>query len=783
MFTNFIKMAWRNIKHYKMFFLNNITGLAIGIACSIVIMLWVRHELSYNRFHSNIDRLYRVCFYTDTNNRENKVYYNTFMPGGLTDVIRADYPEITHASLFGFGYGKLANNELEQFGRGAVVHPDFLEMFSFTLNAGDKATALNTPMGLVITQKTATRLFPGEPALGKMITMNDQLQCSVSGVVDTPPVNSDIQFDFLMPYEMAYPVYKSTNVKTGEMYVMLDEKCDWQEVNGKINAAYNNLNPNEYPNYLFLQPLNQIHLHQVDGKGGRITYIFIFSVMALFILFMACINFINLSTARASIRAREIAIKKVIGAERMQLIVQFIGESMIFSLAALFIAVILVKLTLPMINAYLGESLPFRLADDWFILLLIAIVTGLAAGSYPAFLMSGFKPIGLIKGEGTGSIYGRSSMFRKVLVTAQFTLSIFFVVCITIVYSQLHYFQTKSLGYDKDNIIIAPVQQAAMEKSDVIRNQLAKSPNILNVSLSQFDMTQWNASAGLTWPGKDPNNVFDVGMNRVDANYLNTLGMEMAAGRFFSPEYPSDLTNSCVVNEEAVKAMKLSDPVGTRITWAENSSFAMTATIIGVVKNYHTESLHKPIGPFILFNGEQGGQIYVRYAPGKAKEALRDMEAVFKQVVPDYKFSYSFLDDDLFRFYKVEVFTKSIVLYITIIAIIITVLGLLGLTTFNARRRTKEIGIRKILGASANHIIAVLVREYVVLIAIAILLSWPTAFLVMHKWLQNFAYRVTIEWWMFALAGVIVMFIAQPTIAMQIISAARSNPVEALRYE
>ncbi len=779
---NNIRIIFRQVMKNKIYTINNIVGLAIGIACSIIIMLWVEHELGFDRFHKNFDQLYRICFYTDTNNTDEKVFYSPVMPGGLAEILVEKYPEISYASFFGNPSWNLSNQGKEMFASAGIVHPDFLDMFSFSLISGNASTALSEPKSIVITDKVEKKLFSNEPALGKSIMLGNS-QFSVAAVIKTPPVNSHIQFDFLLPYQYSPEVFKSTSIKSGQLFVMLHDNIDMQNVNEKIISVYNDLNPDGSPNYLFLQPLKDIHLHALDGQGGRIVYVYIFSLLALFILVMACINYVNMSTARASVRTKEIAVKKVIGAGRYQLLVQFLLESVLFSVFALIISVLFVKLVLPFVNTLLGEQLKFIVTDHWATLLILVMVTGIAAGGYPAFFMSGLIPVGLLKSNSANNIYTKPSVLRKLLVTVQFTLSIFFIICVSIIYYQVHFLQTKPLGFDHENIVIVPIHNKVMEKSHVLKKELLKNINIKSATLAQFDMTQWQASAGLSWPGKDPDNVFDVGFNRVDDDYLKTFNLEMAQGRFFSSEHPSDLSNACVVNEEAVKAMGISEPLGKQITWAENSMMEMSGVIIGVVKNYHTESLHKPIRPFVLYNTVNGGQLYIKVEQGQMHKTLDEIHKVFSEIIPDQEFSFTFLDEVIYRHYKMEEFTRTILLYVTLLAIIITIMGLIGLAAFNTERRIKEIGVRKILGASVIDIIAGLSREFILLGIIAMIISSPIAYWIMNTWLQNFTFRVDMHWWIFIVSGFSLIGLALFALVLQSIKAATLSPAKTLKYE
>jgi len=783
MFRNYFKIAIRNIQKHKIYSFINISGLAVGMACALLVLVWVQNEFSFDKFHKNKDRLFRVAFSTDKRILFANSFHGELLPGLAADYLKENYPEIEAATIVGQTGNKLTVGENSFNSSGKFVHPSFLNMFTFPFVKGDPNTAFSSPVSIVITQELADKLFGNNEALGGTIKINDRLDIKVTGVVEKIPLNSHIQFDFLLPFQIAPDYMKKWDNKAPLVYVLLNEKSNWQEVSKKIVNVYNDHNPGSYPNYLYLQPFTQIHLHSLGG-GGRITYIYIFSALAFAILLIACINFMNLTTACSSVRLKEIGIKKVVGSTRKQLIKQFLSESIIISFFALLIAIVLASIILPTISAILGEQLHLKFSGN-LILGFIGIIlfTGIVSGSYPAFFLSSFQPITIIRGAFFSETNERPSVLRKILVVAQFSCSIIFLISIIVIYNQLHFFSNKDLGFDRENIVTMNLNGDAWRNRVAIKNELITNSNIISASFTQGGLTGWNSSAGIGWEGKREDQIFDVGRNLVDYDYLETFKMKMAEGRFFSKEFPSDQGDACVLNESAIQAMEIKNPIGKTVAWIPDSPYERKATIVGVIKNYNTESLRGPIRPFILFCSDRGALLNVRIKPENMRNTITEMKEAIQKIVPNYTFSYNYLESELNGLYREEKITGGFIVYITLIAIIIASLGLFGLVSFSAERRVKEIGIRKVMGASSQNILTLLSKEFILLIIFANLIAWPISYYIMNKWLQNFAFHINLNPFMFLLSGFIVLFIALITVSFQSLKAAQTNPVNSLKYE
>jgi putative ABC transport system permease protein len=788
MFRNYLKVALRNIIRHKGYSIINVAGLAVGMAVWILILLWVQDELSYDRFHENADQLHRVAFSADAER-----FRGEFVPGPLAAYLKDEYPEIVNSTVFcRHSRMKLSFEGNGLFCAGSFVDPSFFEMFSFPFAQGDPKTALSEPLSVVITKDLAERMFGGHSDVaGKAITIEGAVDLTVCGILEDIPPNSHIQFDFLIPYSIAPPGMKRWDVKSLTAYVLLEKNSSHEEVSEKISGVLNERNPT-WENYLYLQPLKQIHLHALGG-GGRITYVVIFSILAFVILLIACINFMNLSTARSEKRLKEIGIRVAVGSSRMQLITQFLCESMLISLVALLLAVMMVELLLSPMNSLLAKHLDLDYSGIIILGLIgIALLTGVVAGSYPALFLSSFRPVTLLgrrffaiplpayrRAKASARMSGFS--IRRVLVVAQFAISIFFIVCVIVIFNQLDYIGSKDMGLDPESIVVLRTQGELARTSAALKNELVQNPDILSATTVANGLESWNSSAGVEWTGMQPDQIFDMGLNWVDYDFLKTLGIEMFEGRFFSEEIPSDKSDAFVVNQAAVKAMGMDDPVGQRITVPLGDP--IEGKIIGVVQDFHTESFHTKIRPYALRLTEGGGLLYIRVRSDDLAAALRHIEATVRKFVPDDPCEVSFLDDRLSALYSSEQRMGTLLRYGSLLAILLSCLGLFGLAAYSTERRTKEVGIRKVLGASVSSLFALLTKEFILLVALANLLAWPIAYYAMNRWLQNFAYRVGIGWETFIIAGAIALLIALFTVSFQAVKAALTNPVETLRYE
>jgi len=790
MLRNYLKFAFRNLKRHKIYSFINIFGLAVGMACAILILLWIQDELSYDRFHANANDIYRVVEKWQYSSGE--MDYNRVTPGPLAPVLKADYPEIIHSTRFfgAFEKWQLTYDKKSYLSPGGAVDNDFFRIFTFPFVKGNPKTAFSKPHSMVITEDLAKKLFGDDDPLGETIHLEHRT-FEITGIIENIPRNSHLQFDFLIPCEIFSSLEEDWTSNNCYTYVLLQKNWSYKELSEKIVGIIKSHSPTAIET-LYLQPLSQIHLYALEG-GGLISYVYIFSALAFFILLIACINFMNLSTARSAKRFKEIGIKKVVGSSRIQLIKQFLSESILLSLVAFACAVLLVELLLPVINSLLGIQLKIHFSGGLFLSLAgIAIITGIISGSYPAFFLSSFNPVAVLKGHLSltpfkqrgarkdSSGFSRSSIFRRILVVTQFSLSIIFIVCALVVYSQLSFIKKRDLGFSKEHIVHLRMRGELRQKYEEIKNELLKNSNILNVTVTDRTPVMWsNSTDDVSWEGKRADEKIGIGVRMVDYDYLKTFQMEMAQGRFFSKEFPTDATEGYIVNEAAVKAMGMKSPLEKRFSlWDRNGK------IIGVIKDFHTESLHNEIGPFVLLIWPDWyGWMSVKLKSDNVSSALGFLENKIKEFVLGYPLEYQFLDVEIDNLYKTEQLTGKIIIYITLLALFISCLGLFGLASFTAEQRTKEIGIRKALGASVSGIVVLLSREFTKWVVIASLIAWPIAYFAMNKWLQNFVYRTSIGWWTFILAGVLALVIALFTVSYQSIKAALANPVDSLRYE
>ena len=785
MISNYLKIAWRNLWKNKTFSLLNILGLALGMACSLLIMLWLQDEIKKDKFHKNGAQLYRVMenqFYAG----ETVTYAST--PGILSQHITKDIPEIEMASQMLWEEAPLftVGDKFEKE-RGRYVNGDFLNMFTFGLEKGDARTALKRPDGVVISKKLADKYFPNQDALGKIIRVDNKDDVMVTGVLKEITEQSSLKFDFLMSYER----WLKTNDWAKEWgnngprcYVMLNKNASLDKVQAKVKGYIKSKNKDSNVE-LFLQPYEDVYLFSNYKAGiqdgGRIDYVKMFTIIAIFILVIACINFMNLATARSIKRAKEVGVRKVVGAVRYSLIAQFLGESLIIAFLSLIFAIFIVFAMLPAFNTLTDKHLSLDFTDPLFLLILLGltIITGLVAGSYPALFMSSLKPVVVLKGA--LKFKPSATFFRKGLVVFQFALSIMLIVGMMVVYRQIEFIQSKNLGFDRENMLYMPLEGDLSTNFMTFKQELSNMPGIKSVTCSQADPLEVGSSTqGVNWPGKDTTKIILFSQNPVSYDYLTTMGIKLKGGRDFSPAFSTDTTNY-VINEEAAKKMGMKDPVGKEmIMWGRKG------TIIGLVKSFHINSLHESIPPLIL-NMQRGkenwGQVIVRTQAGQTPQAIASMEKAFKKFNPRFPFSYKFTDQEFAAQYKGENVVSKLANYFAFLAIFISCLGLFGLAMFTAEQRTKEIGVRKVLGASVVNITAMLSKDFLKLVLISAVIAFPLAWYLMKNWLEKYAYRIEIQWWFFLIAGIMAVLIALLTVSYQSIKAALMNPIKSLKTE
>jgi len=788
MLFNYLKIAIRNIIRHKAFSLINISGLAIGMACSIFILLWVRDELSYDQFHENAGRMYRLT----CNAGEFKAAVS---PAGFGPVLKSQIPAIRNitriskpqSALFEFGNHKFQEKKL------IYADSNFLDMFNFPLIRGNIKSALEKPNGILITQDMARKYFGEEDPMGKIIRKDNQDNYKVTGILANIPSNSHLQFDFIIPmsaiensdYDLVHHVWDSFNYYT---YLLLDEKTKTfpeglSKICDEIDRIYLSRIKDLKVNF-HLQALQSIHLTsglQVDLPGhGNMQYVNIFFIVALFILVVACINFMHLATARSARRAKEVGLRKVVGAGRYQIIGQFLGEAIVISLLSFLIAMILVWALLPAFNGLSDKSVRFRDLDIKILLSLLglALATGLISGIYPAVYLSGFKPAKVLKGKGKSM--GGNLVFRNGLVVTQFIVSIVLLVGTSVVYRQLQFIKNMNLGFEKRNLLYVPMTGELWNKLDALKSELKQHPLTNDYSIiSDLPTNLVTGSVDIQWEGKDPKSQIVFPTMNVDENFTNVFQMTLLNGRSFSNDFRADSSNF-VLNEKAVQIMGMTvkNAVGKPLRFG-----SMKGTIIGVVKNFNFKPIQQPIEPLILLPNRYGGFIFVRTKPGNTDATINALGKICQQLNPAYPFDYAFLDEDLANLYKGEQRIGSLFNVFAILAIFISCLGLYGLSAFIAEQRTKEIGVRKVLGASIFNIVYLLSTNFTRVIVIAIFIAIPISWYIVHQWLQGFAFHVDIAWWIFALAAFAALFIAWCTVSYEAIKSAVANPVTSLRSE
>lgn len=785
MLKNYLKVILRNIRKHKGYSFINITGLAIGMACCLLISIWVLDELSYDRFHTNASLLYRV---EEDQQYSGRVFHVTVTPHPLGPALVEEIPEIVDATRYVWSGGLLFRYGEKAFFEYSIraVDPSFFQMFSFPFIKGDKNQALESAHSIVISEDIAEKYFGEKDPLGKVITVNNTHEFTVDGVIKNVPHNSIFQFDVLIPYAFLETIGR-TNLEFGSnsigTYVQLSPNATMDQVNAKITGFIKAKVPDSVTD-LTLKPFTSIHLHSYWGyekDAGAIQYVYMFSIIALFVLLIACINFMNLSTARSSNRAKEVGMRKVVGALKSHLIRQFYGESMVFAFIALIIAVIIVTIMLPVFSDFADKDLSWNVGGITTILIgLIAITffTGLVAGSYPALFLSAFQPVKVIRG--TLKSGAASSWFRKILVVVQFSLSILLVIGTVVVYQQLTYMKNKRLGWDREHLVYIPLRDDVRKVYDTLKTELKKDPLVLNVTASsQLPSNIGSNSSNFDWEGKDPNFTTLISNNSVDFDFIDTLKIEMKEGRSFSKQYSSDATSGFIINEEVANLIGRDSVVGESCMF-----FGRKGTIIGVMKNWHYQPVRNKIEPLAIYIAPEWNRVMlIRIPSGDISESIKSIEQVWKRVIPTYPFEYYFLDENFDQMYRAEESIGTLLKYFTVLAVFVACLGLFGLASFTSEQRTKEIGIRKVLGAKVSNITALLCREFFLLVIVSNVIAWPAAYFLMKSWLQGYAYRTSLSVFIFMAAMGIALLVALMSVSFQAIRAATANPVESLRYE
>jgi putative ABC transport system permease protein len=789
MFRNHLRIAWRNMIRDKQFTFLNVFGLSAGLACTLLIWFWVHDELSVDKSFEKGDQIYQLMEHRKTPGQSP---LSDESSGMLAEVLKVKMPEIDYAAALAphewFQKFTLTAGEKNIKAYGQYAGQDYFHIFSFKLLDGKKDQVLVNKNSIVISDELAEKLFgTTENLIGKVIHFQHAQDFFVSAVFEKPGPHSSQQFDFVLPFEymkVVYPWVTSWDNTGPHNFVLLKKGTDINGFNKRIANVIAE-NSHDTTRAAFAVPFADNYLLYTfshgSQTGGKMVYVRLFSIIAIFILAIACINFMNLSTAKASRRMKEVGIKKVLGAGRKQLIFQFLTESLIFSALAMILAVGITWLLLPAFNQLTGKEIDFNFSGSLLLTLAgITLFTGLLSGSYPALYLSGFKPISILKGKLQTSVAEIFS--RKGLVVFQFTLSAVLIISVLVVYRQIQYIQTTDPGYNKDNIVRFNSEGKVLSNEDAFVDEVKKIPSVINACYTWHEMIGRNyGDFGLSWDGKDPNERDYVEGFGGGYGFIETMGMQLVAGRAFSRNY-GDEGSKIILNEAAVKLMKLKNPVGKTIRYNGHPQMQ----IIGIVKDFHFESLHEPVKPcFVLLDGP--GNIWhkmmVKIKGGEQASTLNAIQNLYASYNPGFPFEYGFLDEAYQKQYLTESRVGILSRYFAGLAILISCLGLFGLATFTAQKRQKEIGIRKVVGASVNNIVFMLSMDFLKLVLLAVVIAFPLAWWLMSKWLQGFAYRIPIGLEVFGITGAAIILITLLTISVQAIRAALANPVSSLRSE
>ncbi len=794
MFKNYFKIAVRNLWKSKGFSLLNITGLAVGMASTILILLWIQNEMSVDRFYKNVDRIYFMYNRDKDPQGQKWAWPNT--PKILAPTLKKDYAEVEDAVRYQNVTFLLTAGEKKLNKRGAFTDSGFLNVFSFTLLEGDANTALKGTYSIVLTEEFAKALFGKEDAMGKVIRIDSTDNCTVTGILKDLPNNTQFNFDYLLPWEYMQKigwgddnwdnnsVFTYALLKPGSSETAFDQKIK------NITIDHTRGTENASTTEVFTQPLKRAYLYAKSDNGqlvaGRIEMVRLFALIAAFILLIACINFMNLSTARSEKRAKEVGIRKVVGAQKKYLILQFLGESILLSFLSFLLAILMVEISLGAFNQLVGKKLFIDFKDPLFWLFSISFIllTGCIAGSYPAFYLSSFNPAKVLK----GALLKVNALIapRKVLVVVQFTFAIILMISTIIVTRQIQYGINRETGYNRNNLIYIFTQGNVDKSYQAIKSELLQSGIAESVTQSANPITQrWSDSWGFQWTGSTKaDEKIDFVRLQSDANFTKTFGIKLVAGRDIDVyQFPTDST-AILLNEAAVKAMQLKDPIGLLI---RQTGDTIQYHVVGVVQNFILESpFEKDINPMMIFGpGNMFAQVmHIKFNANRStKDALAGTEKILKKYNPNYPFEYVFADESYANKFNEAQKTGKLAALFAGLTIFISCLGLFGLATYMAENRIKEIGVRKVLGASVSGLAALLSKDFLKLVLLSFILATPIAWWAMNKWLGTYTYRIKIEWWVFILAGCLSLLIALLTVSFQAIKAARSNPVKSLRTE
>lgn len=791
MLKNYLKIALRIIQRHKGFSFIKISGLAIGMACCVLILLFVQYELSFDDFHENKDRIYRVLSELELTHGT-EIVPITALP--LAPAIKSDLQEVAYVTRITGGYRRLFSVSDRKFNEELnYADADVFDIFTFPLILGNPKTALVEPFSMVISEEIAEKYFGKKNPVGKTITIQNYQDYKITGVMRNVPGNSHLRFDILVSFSSRNNEERVKGnywdrFSNDYTYVLLAEGTSQKELENSLPSLMAKHTPVEEDRYnLHLQPLKSIHFSTYNYDITRRTnrdYLYAYSAIAFFILIIACINFMNLATARSSGRAKEVGIRKVVGAHRIQLIKQFFTESVAMALLSLIAAVGLVMIILPSFNQFIRRELTFDVFNDFVLvsgLLGISLFVGFVSGSYPALILSAFEPAKAIKKAIDKKTKGLS--FRTISSVLQFSISIVLIFATAVVYAQIHYMKNKDLGFDAEQVVAIPIKSDSIkDRIETFKAEILQNPSVLSACAS-FGTPASGTGSGRTFipEGYPEGESIHLETLFIDYGFIETFGLTLINGRNFSREFSTDIEHAFILNETAVKKLGWDNPVGKRFSEEDSGN---EAKIIGVVKDFHYESVLYEISPMVLtMRPYRFNYISAKVRLENVPQALSFLETKWKEFAPEYPFEYFFIDEKFDTYYNFEQRQGQLFTYCSILAIFISCMGIFGLASFTAEKRAKEIGIRKVLGASVSGIVVLLSKEFVKWVLMANIIGWPVAYFVMKRWLQNFAYRVDIGLWMFALSTFLVLSIALLTVSYQSIKTALANPINSLRYE
>ena len=787
MFKNYFKVAFRNLFRNKGFSIINISGLAVGMASAMLILLWIQNEMSYDQFHEKKDRIYEAWNRASFSGKLN--CWNT-TPKILSRTLEKDFPEVEQCVRVDWGSNFLFSiGEKRLTVQGRIVDSNFLQVFTFPLLKGNPATLLNDMHSIVLTEKLAEKLFGNEDAMGKVIKIDNKDNFTVTGILKDIPTNTRFDFEYLVPW--SYMRYKGNDDanwgnNSTRTYVLLKPNASLASVNVKLKTFKPKYDKDDPKWEMFIYPLSRWRLYSsftngVEDGGGLIQYVRLFGIIAAFILLIACINFMNLSTARSEKRAKEVGIRKVVGAQKGWLIGQFIGESVLLAFIAGIIAFGIVELVLTPFNNLIGEkvSIPYNNIYEWLAFLGFIIFTGVLAGSYPAFFLSSFQPVKVLKG--TFQKVNALITPRKVLVMLQFTFAIILIICTIIVKQQIDYARERETGYNKNNLIYHFMTGDIEKNYLLIKNELLSSGVAASVTKTSAPITEsWSDGWGQEWEGKDPNDKTDFYRYNEDENLGVTAGLTFIQGRDFDLKQFSTDSTGVILNESALAVMKFKNPLGKII-----KDNGQDWHVVGVIKDFILTSPYEPTRPMLIYGAKAWfNTILIKFNDKNSTAAnLKKAEGIFKKYNPEYPFEYKFVDEEYARKFENEKKIGTMAAVFAALTIFISCLGLFGLATYMAENRIKEIGVRKVLGASVAGITTLLSKDFLKLVLVSFVIAAPVAWWAMNAWLKDYSYRVDIQWWVFVMAGLLSVLIALFTISYQAIRAAVANPAKSLRTE